>query len=263
MMKTYGIIVLSAILFNGESHPYTQHNSVTGPFCCVSADATGIVVAADVNSVLYGYNRAGKLQYSQSYAQYGIVSIIDASNALDVFVYFRTSRKLLVLDNQLNLKKELDFNQFQNYQVQGLGRAADGMCWILDARERLIRKLDFTGRTLQTQMIQGGQFPKQFCRIMDNGSSVVIAADNSTVVRVYSSALMPQHQFVKPPESWSLYNQTIYTPLDSNRVLATSLYNGSRDTINTEGTVHLKQIVVYSGGMANTDRKQLAFYHQL
>lgn len=261
-MKIFCIIVLSAILFSGEKHPYIQQNTVTGSFFCIAADASGIVVAADVNGVLYSFNKEGKQQHSQSYAQYGLVSLIDASNALDVFVYFRTSRKLLVLDNQLNLKKELDFNQFQNYQVQGLGRAADGLCWILDARERLIRKVDFTGRTLQTQMIQGSQFPKQFCRIRDNGSVVVIAADNSTVVRVYSSALLPQSQFTKPSESWSLYNQTIYTPLDSNRILTIALYNGSRDTISTEGTVRLKQMVVYSGGMANSDMKQITFYHQ-
>lgn len=261
-MKTFGIIVLASIILNGKDNPYTQFTAVTGSFCCISADASGVVVAADVNGVLYCFNKAGKQQHSQSYAQYGLVSLIDASNTLDVFVYFRTSRKLLVLDNQLNFKKELDFNQFQNYQVQGVGRAADGLCWILDARERVIRKVDFAGRTLQTQMIQGAQFPKQFCRIRDNGSSVVIAADNSTSVRVYSSALLPQHIFEKPPESWTLYNQTIYTPLDSNHILATALNNGTRDTISTEGTLCLKQIVVYSGGMANTDMKQLAFYHQ-
>lgn len=261
-MKTFAIIVLSAIFINGENHPYVQGISIAGSFSCVSADASGVVVAADMNGVLYSFNKAGKQQHSQSYAQYGLVSMIDATNALDVFVYFRTGRKLLVLDNQLNLKKELDFNQFQNYQVQGLGRAADGMCWILDARERVIRKVDFTGRALQTQMIQGSDFPKQFCRIMDNGSSVVVAADNGTVVRVYSSALLPQHQFAKPPESWSLYNQAIYTPLDSNRIVATVLHNGNRDTIKTEGKLRLKHIVVYTGGMANTDKKQLAFYSQ-
>lgn len=256
------ILSVSSMFIQDDRQTYKQHSVYDGTFTCVSSDESGMIVAADANGVLYSFNKQGNLRNNQSYSQYGLVSMIDASNALDVFVYFRTSRKLLVLDNQLNYKKELDFNMYQNYQVQGLGRAADGMCWVLDGRERVIRKVDFNGRTLQTQMMRPNEFPKQFCRILDNGSFVVVASDADTMVRVYSSSLLPLSHVSKPATYWTLFNHRIYSAMDSNMLLATQILNGLKDTIKTIGSMPLNQISIYSGGMVSANRKHIAFYEQ-
>ncbi len=242
---------------------YQQQHSLDGNFTCIAADPNGIIIGADARGIIYAWSAAGALLHNQSYSQYGSVTLIDASNVLDVFVYYRTSRKLIVLDNQLNFKKELDFNLYQNFQVQGLGRASDGMCWILDSRERVLRKINFEGRTIQTQMMQGRGFPKHFCRIQDNGSSIVVASDADTLAHVYSSSLLPLRTIVKPARPWSFFSQYIYTSMDSAHVLATSVNNGFTDTMNVSGSTALHQIAVFSRGMANRNRGKITIYKQL
>jgi hypothetical protein len=254
------LIVIIAGLSQANQHSYDQFLTVNGNYIQVSSDATGFITAADLKGTIYNWNNKGTLLQSQAYAQYGRVSCIDASNPLEIFIYFITSRKLIVLDNQLNLKKELDFNMNQNYQVQGIGRAADGMCWVLDARERVLRKIDFTGTAIQTQMISSHLFPKKFSKILDIGNAIVISADEDSTVQIFNTALLPLRTIKKPTKPCAYYNEQLYVPHDSVSMLSISIKTGLSDTFTVNGKPRLGQIAVYSGGMVNRTQSALSFY---
>ncbi len=243
-----------------EQIDYKEYKNEQGTFTCIAASPNGYTVAADKEGIVYLWDPSGNLQSKQSYHQFGQVALIDASNPLDIFIYFRLNRRLLVLDNQLNTKKELDFNALQNYYVLGLGRSSDGNCWIIDARERLLRKIDFSGKSLQSQTINLRINSKGFSAIRDNGNLIMCGAKEDTILNIYTSSLIPRPGFIKPRKSWSSYGNNIYVPMDDSRVVSFNVSTAKRDTLLCSGTFALHDVQVSSKGMVNLNQGNLGFY---
>lgn len=258
-------LVLTFMLFTNQAADdkihFKEYKIIQGSFTCISASSNGYTVAADKEGIVYLWDPEGNLRSKQSYRQYGQIDLIDASNPLDIFIYFRLNRKLLVLDNQLNAKKELDFNAFQNYQVRGLGRSADGNCWIIDARERMLRKIDFSGKSLQSQTVNFKMDSKGFSIIRDNGSSIVCGAEQDTVLNIYSSSLVPGPGMKKPPKSWSLYGGQLYVPLDAHQMCSYSMGSAKMDTVRCSGSYALDKVQVHAAGMVNLSLGSVIFYN--
>lgn len=258
------VLVLMLFLINaGETTEpiyYKEYKKELGTFTCISASSNGYIAAADKEGIVYLWDPNGNLSCKQSYHQFGQIDLIDASNPLDIFIYFRLNRRLVVLDNQLNTKKELDFNTLQNYQVRGLGRSADGNCWIIDARERLLRKIDFSGKTLQSQTINLRMNSKGFSVIHDNGNLIVCGAEQDSVLNIYSSSLLPKPTMKKPQKSWSLYGNELFIPVDDDRIVSYATETAKTDTFVCSGSSALNKVEVYSGGMVNLNMGNLIFY---
>jgi hypothetical protein len=253
------LMITAASVGEKNSH-FVEYRKEQGSFICVSAAPNGYIAAANKEGVVFLWDQKGSLISKQSYHQYGQIDLIDASNPLDIFLYCKLNRRLIVLDNQLNVKKELDFNQLQNYQVRGLGRASDGNCWIIDARERLLRKIDFTGKTLQNQTIVLDRSSSGFILIRDNGNHVVCGADKDSTLNIYSSSLLPRAKMKKSRNPWCIYGNEILVPFDDSTLVSYDIESLGTDTVHCIGSTPLHQVQVYSGGFVNMNSGNLIFY---
>ncbi|MEY3982515.1 MAG: hypothetical protein RL160_72 [Bacteroidota bacterium] len=254
------ILIINALRLSDNTTHFKEYRKELGSFICVSAAPNGYIVAANKEGVVYLWDQRGSLIGKQSYSQYGKIDLIDAANPLDIFIYFKLNRRLIVLDNQLNVKKELDFNKLQNYQVRGLGRASDGNCWIIDAREQLLKKIDFTGKALQSQTILLNRTQGGFVLIRDNGNHVVCGADQDSMLNIYTSSLLLGVKLKKGKNSWCLYGNEIFVPLNDSILGSYDIASPKTDTIHCMGNSPLKQVQVYSGGLVNMNAGNLIFY---
>lgn len=112
-----------------------------------------------------------------SVANYGSNPVIDAGNPLEIFVFFATTGKIVVFDNQLNVQQEL--NMYANGYMQPLafGRANDGNAWLLDNNTRTLKKFSRQGELLTESVILKNWTAdeSQTTRIFDNGSRIALA----------------------------------------------------------------------------------------
>lgn len=140
----------------------------------VAIDLKGRVYIFDKEGNLSKYDTSSAGNKEISYAQYGNNAWIDVSNQLELFVFFPSVFKVLILDNQLNLQKEIDLSGEMDMNISGFGRSADGSLWIFDKnRERLIN-YSHTGNRIQESMQISGFGDAKRIKIKDFGNKIVL-----------------------------------------------------------------------------------------
>ena len=141
---------------------------------CADLDMKGNVYYIDSSYELCKQTK-GVTTNRFSLTNYGEGPVIDASNPLEVFVFYENSGILLIMDNNLNPVQEVNLYSANNIRVQGFGRANDGKIWVFDANSYTLKKYDRIG-TLVTEsvMLNKGseQKTKGINKIFDNGALV-------------------------------------------------------------------------------------------
>lgn len=92
----------------------------------------------------------GQLLFSNSYNQYGQMNQLDITNALQPFVYFKTTNKILYLDNTMSVQSSvLDLYQLPlelgNAYITQVCGARNGGIWCFDNAQKKIYRLDKWG----------------------------------------------------------------------------------------------------------------------
>ena len=215
----------------------TEYALVPGKYSDFALDQQGNIIMADADGIISKKDPSGRTLATQAYNNHGGSPRIDASNGLQVLVYFPSSRHLLMLDNQLNQRRMVDFNTMDNYQVRGFGLAADGNYWILDGRDGFLKKLDYSGRMLAATMLAGEWLPTGNTRIYDDGQYIFMGSEKDAVVRVLNATLNRLRLMPKPAGYWDTRDGSLFYALDTQRIVRASLAIGSHpDTVYVLGT---------------------------
>jgi hypothetical protein len=238
----------------------SEYALVPGKFSDFALDQQGNIIAASTDGTITKQDPNGRLLAAQSYSNHGGSPVIDASNGLQVLVYFPSARHLLMLDNQLNQRRLVDFNALDNYQIRGLGLAADGNFWLLDGRDGFLKKLDYDGRVLASTMLAGDWLPAGKTRIYDDGQFIFLGAEKDAVIRVLNATL--NRLVLKPrlPTHWDARDGNIFSALDSFRILREPVLPGKRaDTLLISGQP-LQRFRVSGASIANLSPRGLHLY---
>lgn len=145
----------------------------------VTADldvASNIYLLTD-KQVLIKYNAKGDSLKAVSCAQYGTEAMIDASNPLEVMVFFLLTGKVVVYDNQLNTISETEiFESNPSLLPSAFGRSSDGNIWLLDKSTRTLKKFDKQGKVVQESLqLMEYNFSDTINRICDQGTLVLLS----------------------------------------------------------------------------------------
>lgn len=111
-----------------------------------------------------------------SVSNFGNDPLIDASNPLEIFVFFPSNGKVVIFDNQLNVQQELNIYAGGYLQPAAFGRANDGNIWLIDQNSSTLKKLSRSGDLLNESVIlRNFNAGREAGKIYDNGNMVVSA----------------------------------------------------------------------------------------
>lgn len=86
------------------------------------------------------YNERGKLIAKVNYKIYGDLAHIDASNPFEVYLHYRDQQRLVVLDNMLSIRGEINLSEISNVEINAVCRSYDNGFWCFDGGSALLVK---------------------------------------------------------------------------------------------------------------------------
>jgi hypothetical protein len=107
-----------------------------------TTDPVGNVYLLDKDFSIRKLDRNGKLLATANFKLYGELSQIDASNPFEVYLYYRQNQRIVIVDNLLSIRGEIDLNAISNVEVSAICRSYDNGIWVYDAGDGRLIKYD-------------------------------------------------------------------------------------------------------------------------
>lgn len=140
----------------------------------LQCDALGNIYAVSPTNQIYKYNPDGKLLGTLNYLYNGTISSLDASNPLELYIFYKELNTVIFLDNNLAFRGEARLAGFGVAQAAAIARSYDNGIWVFDLGDLQLKKYTKDGRLQQSS----GNI-RQF---IENASSAVSLHDNNEKV---------------------------------------------------------------------------------
>ncbi len=146
----------------------------------IQADELGNIYVVSATNQLYKYDQSGKILATLNYNYSGNITSIDASNPMELYVFYKEINRVIFLDNNLAYRGEIDLTKSNIIQASSVARSYDNGLWVFDLGDLQLKKLDKEGKQYQSS----GNI-KQFCNfnfvpnyLADNGKQVILSNDS-------------------------------------------------------------------------------------
>jgi hypothetical protein len=179
----------------------------------IQADELGNLYVVSPSNQLYKYNTSGKVLATLNYNYNGNISSIDASNPMEIYVFYKEINRVLFLDNNLAYRGELDLTKQNITQASAIARSYDNGIWVFDLGDLQLKKMSKDGTVTQTsgnirQIIKTDFVPTT---LLENTKQVMIANDSTALLFDVFASYVKTYKFSK----------TASFQLNSNYVLQT------------------------------------------
>lgn len=172
------ILLLSIIAFK---KPY-ETRLTAGRIIAADMDVAGNAYFVDSAYRIHKHN--GK-QITQvfSLSNYGENLLLDASNPVEIFVFYANSGLAVVLDNNLNPGKEISLFAENTLAPAAFGRANDGNILLYDYRSGTLKMFGLKANLIQESNVSMKEIvrPVKMSRIWDNGRIIAFVAPDSSI----------------------------------------------------------------------------------
>lgn len=143
----------------------------------LETDRLGNIYVLNQTNQLYKYSPSGKLLSTLNFNYQGNVGLIDPSNPMEIYLFYRELNKVLFLDNNLAYRGECDLSAFGMGQTSAIARAYDNSIWVFDQSDLQLKKISKDGKVSQMsgnirQYTNSDVISPGF--ICDNGSRVFV-----------------------------------------------------------------------------------------
>ncbi len=180
----------------------------------IQADELGNLYVVSPSNQLYKYNTSGKVLATLNYNYNGNISSIDASNPMEIYVFYKEINRVLFLDNNLAYRGELDLTKQNITQASAIARSYDNGIWVFDLGDLQLKKMSKDGTVSQSsgnimQIIKTDFIPTV---ILENTKQVLIANDSIALLFDVFASYVKTYKFSK----------TASFQLNSNYILQTT-----------------------------------------
>ena len=179
------LIILLCFWGNVQSQDSTLNlkliKKIHGKYSTFTTDNLGNIMLATANNELIAYNNKYDSVATYKNISAGNLSLIDASNPLQILVYYNESNTIILLDRQLNLINTIVLTQFNIQKVNAVTRSYDNNYWLFDEWDNKLKKMDDNGTILSEST--------DFRLILDSAYSPEKIIDNNGSLYLYNSAL--------------------------------------------------------------------------
>jgi hypothetical protein len=179
----------------------------------IQADELGNLYIVSPSNQLYKYNTSGKVLATLNYNYNGNISSIDASNPMEIYVFYKEINRVLFLDNNLAYRGELDLTKQNITQASAIARSYDNGIWVFDMGDLQLKKMSKDGNITQSsgnirQIIKTDFVP---ITLLENTKQVMLANDSIALLFDVFASFIKTFKFSK----------TASFQLNSNYVLQT------------------------------------------
>jgi len=230
---------LSFILFSSYCNAQTLLDSsklvseftVNAKF--VQADDIGNLYIVSATNQLYKYNYSGKVLATLNYNYNGNISSLDVSNPMEIYVFYKEINRVLLLDNNLAYRGEIDLTKLNITQAAAIARSFDNGIWVFDLGDLQLKKLTKDGNLSQSsgnikQFTQTDFIPSI---LSDNTNQIMLCNDSVCLLFDVFSAYLKTLKF-KNSQHFQLGNNQIFET-NQSQINSIDLKMGIRNTIFT------------------------------
>jgi hypothetical protein len=108
----------------------------------LTTDKTGNVYVGTVDNSIYKFSSKGDSIGFYNSVRIGEISQIDATNPLQILVYYANQNVITILDRVMTEKNKLDLKKIKVYNCPSISNSADGDIWIYDAFNMELKKVN-------------------------------------------------------------------------------------------------------------------------
>jgi hypothetical protein len=146
-----GLAVLLGILLCSTASNQSSNQSAIIPFSgkFFTTDNLGNIFLIQSDNSIEKYDPNGKRLAVVNFKIYGNLSQLDVTNPFEIYGYYADQQILLILDNMLNLRSEIDMTEISTGEVSAAARAFDNGIWYFDASSMKLLKAT---KNLKTQI---------------------------------------------------------------------------------------------------------------
>jgi hypothetical protein len=116
----------------------------------IHTDRLGNLYVVTKTNQLYKYSPEGGLLSTLNYKYIGNISHIDATNPLEIYVFYKELNLVVFLDNNLAYRGEMKLEQYQITQASAIARSFDNGIWAFDLADLQLKRMDKNGENAQT-----------------------------------------------------------------------------------------------------------------
>jgi hypothetical protein len=188
-MMRYVILCFAFLTLNSFQEPlqvFRLISSIDIEAKDIETDRLGNLYVVSKTNQLYKYSSDGKLLSTLNYKYVGNISYVDATNPLEIYIFYRELNKIIYLDNNLAYRGESDLSRMGIGQASAIARAFDNGIWVFDIADMQLKKLNKKGETeqLSGNVRQFVNTKLQPAFIHDNTERVFLS-DSSTGILVF------------------------------------------------------------------------------
>ena len=115
----------------------------------IQTDRLGNLYITTKTNQLYKYDSRGNLLGTLNYKYLGNINFIDASNPLELYVFYKELNEVLFLDNNLAYRGEMLLNDYGISQSSAIARSYDNGIWVFDNGDLQLKRMNKGGEILQ------------------------------------------------------------------------------------------------------------------
>jgi hypothetical protein len=146
----------------------------------IQTDRLGNLYIVSKTNQLYKYGANGKLLSTLNYKYLGNITHVDATNPMEIYVFYKELNMVVFLDNNLAYRGEMKLGDFGIGQAAAICRSFDNGIWVFDLGDMQLKKMDKNGENLQTT--------GNIRQYVSQPSAVLFLNDNNEKVFVNDSA---------------------------------------------------------------------------
>ena len=193
--------------------------SGTGKIHFASMDPFGNTFLVGADNRIIRYDSVGQASiFDYSTDRLGNLSHIDASNPLQVLLYYEDYQIVKFLNRNLLFNGQLDLNTLDLVQTPLVASAIDGNLWLYDAITFQLKKITPQGRILQESPSFNVLFnaPDLPTSLADQGDFLLVRIPNIGLCQFDSFGRFVKVIRQEPTDSWTVAGTEIYfTQADS------------------------------------------------
>jgi hypothetical protein len=146
----------------------------------IQTDRLGNLYIVSKTNQLYKYSASGKLLSTLNYKYLGNITHVDATNPMEIYVFYKELNLVVFLDNNLAYRGEMKLADYGIGQAAAICRSFDNGIWVFDLGDLQLKKMDKNGENLQTT--------GNIRQYVSQPSAVLFLYDNNEKVFVNDSA---------------------------------------------------------------------------
>ena len=199
----------------------------------VQADDMGNLYIVSPTNQLYKYNYSGKVLATLNYNYNGNISSLDVSNPMEIYIFYKEINRVLLLDNNLAYRGELDLTKLNITQAAAIARSFDNGIWVFDLGDLQLKKITKDGILSQSsgnikQFTQTDFIPNL---LSDNTNQIMLCNDSVCLLFDVFAAYIKTIKF-KNSQNFQFGNNQIFET-NQSQINSIDLKMGIRNIVFT------------------------------